>query len=150
MAAAVHGLLGAQHVTWQINDESSLRIDAFMVSTDRKEHQDTVIYEAHVKGTTVRHPKIPDDVRNNYGPGCTPFNMAAKADDLPLLKVLLGLGAATNTGDPMPAVLFGVPGGAASAATAPISARGAEQIHHPAWQPSFPAGSAPPGRRGRE
>src|SRR5205823_1358764 len=29
----------------------------------------------------------------------------------------LGLGATTATGDPIPAVLFGVPGGAASAAT---------------------------------
>jgi len=28
-------------------------------------HQ-TVIYEAHVKGTTVRHPKIPEDVRGTY------------------------------------------------------------------------------------
>src|SRR5499426_2425666 len=31
--------------------------------------------------------------------------------------LLLGLGATTATGDPIPAVLFGVPGGAASAAT---------------------------------
>src|SRR5882724_5946093 len=31
--------------------------------------------------------------------------------------LLLGLGATTATGDPIPAILFGVPGGAASAAT---------------------------------
>src|ERR1700710_2909509 len=31
--------------------------------------------------------------------------------------VLLGLGSTTATGDPIPAILFGVPGGAASAAT---------------------------------
>src|ERR1700694_4905589 len=31
--------------------------------------------------------------------------------------LLLGLGATTSTGDPIPAILFGVPGGAASAAT---------------------------------
>ena len=37
--------------------------------------------------------KINDDVRNNFGPGATPFAMAAKASDLPLLKVLLELGA---------------------------------------------------------
>jgi ankyrin repeat protein len=40
--------------------------------------------------------KISDDVRNNVGPGCTPFAMAAKADDLPLLKVFLELGADPN------------------------------------------------------
>jgi glycogen operon protein len=28
-------------------------------------HQ-TVIYEAHVKGTTIRHPRIPEDVRGTY------------------------------------------------------------------------------------
>src|SRR5689334_24435493 len=26
----------------------------------------TVIYEAHVKGTTTRHPRIPEDVRGTY------------------------------------------------------------------------------------
>jgi len=31
--------------------------------------------------------------------------------------LLLGLGSTTATGDPIPAILFGVPGGAASAAT---------------------------------
>jgi TctA family transporter len=38
-------------------------------------------------------------------------------DPYSAFALLLGLGAATNTGDPIPAVLFGVPGGAASAAT---------------------------------
>ena len=41
---------------------------------------------------------------------------------------LLGLGSTTATGDPIPAVLFGVPGGAASAATVldglPMAKRG--------------------------
>jgi len=37
--------------------------------------------------------KINDDVRNNFGPGATPFAMAAKADDHELLRVLLALGA---------------------------------------------------------
>src|ERR1700741_5179220 len=41
---------------------------------------------------------------------------------------LLGLGATTATGDPIPAILFGVPGGAASAATVldgyPMAKRG--------------------------
>lgn len=40
--------------------------------------------------------KISDDVRNNFGPGATPFAMAAKASDLPLLQVLLALGADPN------------------------------------------------------
>jgi isoamylase len=29
-------------------------------------YQETVIYEAHVKGMTMRHPRIPDDVRGSY------------------------------------------------------------------------------------
>jgi glycogen operon protein len=29
-------------------------------------YQETVIYEAHVKGMTIRHPQIPDDVRGSY------------------------------------------------------------------------------------
>src|SRR5215475_8273593 len=41
------------------------------------------------------------------------FNM----DPYTAFALLLGLGATTATGDPIPAVLFGVPGGAASAAT---------------------------------
>src|SRR5258706_5877741 len=41
------------------------------------------------------------------------FNM----DPYAAFAMLLGLGATTATGDPIPAVLFGVPGGAASAAT---------------------------------
>src|SRR3954466_8514976 len=42
-----------------------------------------------------------------------PFNM----DPHTACALLLGLGATTATGDPIPAILFGVPGGAASAAT---------------------------------
>jgi putative tricarboxylic transport membrane protein len=38
-------------------------------------------------------------------------------DPYSAFALLLGLGATTSTGDPIPAVLFGVPGGAASAAT---------------------------------
>src|ERR1700680_2870903 len=41
------------------------------------------------------------------------FNM----DPYSAFALLLGLGATTPTGDPSPAILFGVPGGAASAAT---------------------------------
>ena len=41
------------------------------------------------------------------------FNM----DPYSAFALLLGLGSTTTTGDPIPAVLFGVPGGAASAAT---------------------------------
>lgn len=40
--------------------------------------------------------KISDDVRNNFGPGATPFAFAAKASDLELLKVLKELGADPN------------------------------------------------------
>jgi isoamylase len=29
-------------------------------------YNETVIYEAHVKGMTIRHPRIPDDVRGSY------------------------------------------------------------------------------------
>ncbi len=38
-------------------------------------------------------------------------------DPYSAFALLLGLGSTTATGDPIPAVLFGVPGGAASAAT---------------------------------
>jgi len=38
-------------------------------------------------------------------------------DPYSAFAMLLGLGATTSTGDPIPAILFGVPGGAASAAT---------------------------------
>src|ERR1041385_4675351 len=41
------------------------------------------------------------------------FNM----DPYAAFALLLGLGSTTATGDPIPAILFGVPGGAASAAT---------------------------------
>ena len=49
-------------------------------------------------------------------------------DPYSAFALLLGLGATTATGDPIPAVLFGVPGGAASAATVldgfPMAKRG--------------------------
>src|SRR3954468_14911176 len=52
------------------------------------------------------------------------FNM----DPYSAFALLLGLGATTATGDPIPAILFGVPGGAASAATVldgfPMAKRG--------------------------
>src|SRR4030081_219356 len=52
------------------------------------------------------------------------FNM----DPYAALALLLGLGATTATGDPIPAILFGVPGGAASAGTVldgyPMAKRG--------------------------
>ncbi len=55
-----------------------------------------------------------------------PFTYAM--DPYAAFALLLGLGATTATGDPIPAVLFGVPGGAASAATVldgyPMAKRG--------------------------
>ncbi len=55
-----------------------------------------------------------------------PFTYAM--DPYSAFALLLGLGATTATGDPIPAVLFGVPGGAASAATVldgyPMAKRG--------------------------
>jgi TctA family transporter len=55
-----------------------------------------------------------------------PFTFAM--DPYSAFALLLGLGATTSTGDPIPAILFGVPGGAASAATVldgyPMSKRG--------------------------
>ena len=52
------------------------------------------------------------------------FNM----DPYSAFALLLGLGATTSTGDPIPAILFGIPGGAASAATVldghPMARRG--------------------------
>ena len=49
-------------------------------------------------------------------------------DPYSAFALLLGLGATTSTGDPIPAVLFGIPGGAASAATVldghPMARRG--------------------------
>jgi isoamylase len=32
----------------------------------RHEYHDTVIYEAHVKGLTMTHPEVPDDIRGTY------------------------------------------------------------------------------------
>ena len=55
-----------------------------------------------------------------------PFTYAM--DPYTAFALLLGLGATTATGDPIPAILFGVPGGAASAATVldgyPMAKRG--------------------------
>lgn len=55
-----------------------------------------------------------------------PFTFAM--DPYSAFALLLGLGATTGTGDPIPAVLFGIPGGAASAATVldgyPMAKRG--------------------------
>jgi TctA family transporter len=55
-----------------------------------------------------------------------PFTYAL--DPYTAFAFLLGLGATTTTGDPIPAILFGVPGGAASAATVldglPMAKRG--------------------------
>jgi TctA family transporter len=55
-----------------------------------------------------------------------PFTFAM--DPYSAFALLLGLGATTATGDPIPAILFGVPGGAASAATVldgfPMAKRG--------------------------
>ncbi|MFN3889650.1 MAG: tripartite tricarboxylate transporter permease [Beijerinckiaceae bacterium] len=49
-------------------------------------------------------------------------------DPIAAMALLLGLGATTATGDPIPAILFGVPGGAGSAATVldglPMAKRG--------------------------
>ncbi len=55
-----------------------------------------------------------------------PFTFAM--DPYAAFALLLGLGSTTSTGDPIPAILFGVPGGAASAATVldghPMARRG--------------------------
>jgi len=55
-----------------------------------------------------------------------PFTFAM--DPYTAFAFLLGLGATTSTGDPIPAILFGVPGGAGSAATVldglPMAKRG--------------------------
>lgn len=47
-------------LTWLINDKSSLRVDAFMLSTARDEHQDTVIYEGDgsVGGLDLANPEF--------------------------------------------------------------------------------------------
>src|SRR5262245_11303829 len=55
-----------------------------------------------------------------------PFTVAM--DPYTAFAFLLGLASTTSTGDPIPAILFGVPGGAASAATVldgvPMAKRG--------------------------
>ena len=70
-------------------------------------------------------------------------------DPIAAMALLLGLGATTSTGDPIPAVLFGVPGGAGSAATvldglpmAQAAARRAARFRRPTCRPSWAACSA--------
>ncbi len=47
-------------LTWKMSDDSSLRLDAFVLSTDRKEHQDTWIYEGDgsVGGLDLENPEL--------------------------------------------------------------------------------------------
>jgi outer membrane receptor for ferrienterochelin and colicins len=47
-------------LTWRMSDSSSLRVDAFMLSTSRDEHQDTVIYEGDgsVGGLDLSDPEL--------------------------------------------------------------------------------------------
>ncbi|GAB3315467.1 TonB-dependent receptor plug domain-containing protein [Luteimonas notoginsengisoli] len=47
-------------VTWLISEESSLRVDAFALTTKRKEHQDTQIYEGDgsVGGLDMDNPEL--------------------------------------------------------------------------------------------
>ena len=47
-------------VTWHVSEDSSLRLDAFYLSTDRKEHQDTLNYEGDgsVGGLDMDNPEL--------------------------------------------------------------------------------------------
>ena len=47
-------------LTWRMSENTSLRIDAFALSTSRKEHQDTVIYEGDgsVGGLDLANPEF--------------------------------------------------------------------------------------------
>ena len=47
-------------VTWKISEDSSLRLDAFVLSTSRDEHQDTQIYEGDgsVGGLDLDNPEL--------------------------------------------------------------------------------------------
>lgn len=47
-------------VTWKPSEDSSLRLDAFYLSTDRKEHQDTINYEGDgsVGGLALDDPEL--------------------------------------------------------------------------------------------
>ena len=47
-------------LTWKMSDDASLRLDAFVLSTDRKEHQDTQIYEGDgsVGGLDLGNPEL--------------------------------------------------------------------------------------------
>lgn len=47
-------------LTWKMSDTSSLRFDAFVLSTDRDEHQDTIVYEGDgsVGGLDLANPEL--------------------------------------------------------------------------------------------
>jgi outer membrane receptor for ferrienterochelin and colicins len=47
-------------LTWRLSDTSSLRFDAFVLSTDRDEHQDTIIFEGDgsVGGLDIANPAL--------------------------------------------------------------------------------------------
>jgi outer membrane receptor for ferrienterochelin and colicins len=47
-------------LTWRLSDTSSLRFDAFVLSTDRDEHQDTIIFEGDgsVGGLDMANPAL--------------------------------------------------------------------------------------------
>src|SRR3546814_16231069 len=47
-------------VTWLISDDTSLRVDAFALTTQRKEHQDTRVYEGDgsVGGLDMDNPEL--------------------------------------------------------------------------------------------
>src|SRR3546814_15741175 len=47
-------------VTWLISDDTSLRVDAFALTTKRKEHQDTRVYEGDgsVGGLDMDNPEL--------------------------------------------------------------------------------------------
>ncbi|MET0716949.1 MAG: TonB-dependent receptor, partial [Pseudoxanthomonas sp.] len=47
-------------LTWKVSEDSSLRLDAFYLSTDRKEHQDTLNFEGDgsVGGLDLENPEL--------------------------------------------------------------------------------------------
>jgi glycogen operon protein len=49
----------------------------------RRDYADTIIYEVHVKGFTMRHPAVPDSLRGTYAglaPGCHGASDATRCD----------------------------------------------------------------------
>lgn len=62
-------------LTWKPTEESSLRLDAFYLSTDRKEHQDTLVYEGDgsVGGLDLANPELEfedvDTQQDSFGLG---------------------------------------------------------------------------------